>query len=187
MSMKNYSYDQVDNLVKKAKEGNESSINQVIEILTPYITSLCKNVWISNYETEDLYQECVKSLLEAMTKYKIGEKTFISFATIAIRNNLYCILRKRVKEKFQTPIEKVEFILSYNVDFDKNLEEAEKAKLIDNIKKAFHHLKPEYKEILLHYYFEDKKLNDFITNKDPYSLKRNALINLKKEFANLNY
>lgn len=184
--LNSYSHAEIEKLAKSAKEGCEISLNTLIEILNPFMNSLSRHVYVLNYSNEDLYQECVKSLLQSISKYTLGKNTFISFATICIKNDIYCIVRKRVKENFQTSLEKVEFNLSYDVDFDKNLDTLEKNEMIKKLQLAFNELKLEYKKILIHFYFENKKLNEFETDKDPYSLKQNAIKALKKELANLN-
>lgn len=181
-----YSYEEIEHIVEKAKEGCKISTNCLIEILNPYMLNLSKRVYVLNYSDEDLYQECVKSLLQAILSYNTGKNIFISYATTCIKNNIYCIVRKRAKENFQASLEKVEFSLSYDVDFHQNLDTIEKNGLIKKLQLIFYKLKPEYREVLIHFYFKNKKLNEFKTNKDPYSLKCNAVKALKKELAKLN-
>ena len=173
MNSKCYSYEKIEHIVEKAKKGCKISTYTLIEILNPFMINLSKRVYVLNYSNEDLYQECIKNI-------------FVSYATTSIKNNIYCIVRKRAKENFQTSLEKVEFSLNYDVDFHKNLDTFEKNELIKKLQLVFYKLKPEYREVLIHYYFKNKRLNDFKTNKDPYSLKRNAVKALKKELAKLN-
>lgn len=186
MNSKCYSYEKIEHIVEKAKKGCKISTYTLIEILNPFMINLSKRVYVLNYSNEDLYQECIKSLLEAIYSYNLGKNIFVSYATTSIKNNIYCIVRKRAKENFQTSLEKVEFSLNYDVDFHKNLDAFEKNELIKKLQLVFYKLKPEYREVLIHHYFKNKRLNDFKTNKDPYSLKRNAVKALKKELAKLN-
>ena len=90
---------EMERLVVQAKLGCIDSKEKIFFSFIPYINLLVSKFNISGYDREDLIQECYIVLHQAINKYK-GCKTFISYVTKALKNNMIYLLRKSTKIQY---------------------------------------------------------------------------------------
>lgn len=84
-------------MVRKAKEGDEAAIQGLIEQYKPFIIKTCGKFKIPSYDFDDLVQYSYLSVLRAIKLYNFGKVHFTSYVMTAISNNLGDLLRKSVK------------------------------------------------------------------------------------------
>ena len=68
-------------LIKKAKEGDEKSINQLMTLYKPIVTIIARKYFLINATTDDLIQEGMIGLFKALRSYNLQSKT--TFKTFA--------------------------------------------------------------------------------------------------------
>lgn len=117
-----------NNLIIRAKKGEESAVMEIIKKFMPYIYKMVGSLYIKGMDDEDLKQmgyisviKCIKSF--NTNKYeKNNYKKFTAYVTKAIRNSYYYQIRKISRE-------------NYNVSLERNI--AEGLRLIDVISDGF--------------------------------------------------
>nr|WP_281064325.1 sigma-70 family RNA polymerase sigma factor [Clostridium muellerianum] len=93
-------------LVKKAQNGDEKSLQAIIKIFQGFMYKIASSIYINGYEVEDLFQIESIALIKAVFKYNCEYKNaFTTYATTAIKNavnnELRSFLNKRNGEKFE--------------------------------------------------------------------------------------
>lgn len=174
---------EMERLVVQAKLGCIDSKEKIFFSFIPYINLLVSKFNISGYDREDLIQECYIVLHQAINKYK-GRKTFISYVTKALKNNMIYLLRKSTK---------IQYSLIDNMLEDPNNLEIDILNILDieHLSKSLKHLSPKELKIIKDYYFNDitlisisKKLDEkYITTaktKDRAISKLKSLMNNKE-------
>ncbi|MBD7912073.1 sigma-70 family RNA polymerase sigma factor [Clostridium cibarium] len=90
-------YDYIESLVISAKSGDKASKEKLIEEFKPFIISFSKKTYIDRYDLEDIQSECYIILLHALEKYNPEAHRFVAYATNAIKNSMYAIIKKSIK------------------------------------------------------------------------------------------
>lgn len=177
-------FEQIENLVIKAKNDDVESIEILYCSFIPFITIWSSKLKIPNYSFEDLKQECFIYLMCAIEKYQ-GTTTFVSYATQTIKNNLFYLLREQLKEDKNT----------LNIPFEMSSNESVENFILKNIEAsiieaAINSLTSLEQRIIKDYYFNDLNLKQISLNldlkyittvkkKDKALLKLNKLLNQK--------
>lgn len=65
---------ELNSIVLRAKKGDNEAMTKIIEKFTPFILKQCKNIYIKDYEIEDLIQIGRISLMNAVKHFKIDNK-----------------------------------------------------------------------------------------------------------------
>lgn len=80
-------------LIKKAKEGDEKSINQLMTLYKPIVTIIARKYFLINATTDDLIQEGMIGLFKALRSYNLQSKTtFKTFASVCIKRQIQTAL-----------------------------------------------------------------------------------------------
>lgn len=90
-------YDYIEDLVRKSKEGDESSKVKLIEEFRPFIINLSKRTFIPGYDFDDFRNECYRILFRCISLYKIESHRFVAYATNGIKNSINDLIRKSIK------------------------------------------------------------------------------------------
>lgn len=88
----NYQY--IEKLVKNSKDGDKKSKEDLAKEFTPYILNLCGRTFIHGYDFSDLKNECFKNLFKCVSLYNPEKHRFVAYATNAIKNNIFDLIRK---------------------------------------------------------------------------------------------
>lgn len=92
----------LNSTVLQAKKGDENAMRTIIEKFTPFIIKQCKNIYIKDYEIEDLIQIGEISLINAVKHFKVeNKKDFTGYAICSIKNNYKCEIRQKCKFNYE--------------------------------------------------------------------------------------
>lgn len=91
---------QLSRQVADAKSGDAKALNAIIEFFTPKITSLIGSFSIATNERDDVCQECLIALCDAVNGYNDNMGTeFATYANVCIRNCIISSIRKLNRKK----------------------------------------------------------------------------------------
>jgi RNA polymerase sigma factor (sigma-70 family) len=176
--------------VLKAKSGDKSSLENILNKFTPVIIKYSSSIYLSSYSREDLIQEGYLYLVNIIKKYNPKRNRFVVYASIALKNNYNYLIRQKARYNME---------LSYNnsigqsdVNFEcflmDNLNIEEKFIQSKNKKALYSALKnldEKELDILIHYYFKELSIKSYaVKNNMLYhscvNLKKTALSHLKE-------
>lgn len=83
----------IEELVIDAKNGDMNAKEQIINEFTPFIINFSNKTFIEGYEIQDIHNECYSILLRAIKQYDPNRHRFVAYATNAIKNSIYCLIR----------------------------------------------------------------------------------------------
>ena len=86
-------YNIVENLILEIKEGNTKSKEKLVEEFKPFIINLSTKTFIDGYNMYDIQNECYAILLKCINKYNPEKHRFVAYATNAIKNGVYTLIR----------------------------------------------------------------------------------------------
>lgn len=90
----------IEQLLNKAKNGDNNALNDLIIELKPLVTSIARRYFLVNASTEDLIQEGMIGLFKAFLSYKQGENvSFKSYATICVNRQIQSAIIKNNRNK----------------------------------------------------------------------------------------
>lgn len=89
-------YKYIEALVIKAKDGDITSKEKLVQEFTPYIINLSRKTFIHGYDFSDIQNECYKYLFKCLSSYNAANHKFVAYATIGIRNNLNYLIRRNL-------------------------------------------------------------------------------------------
>jgi len=81
-------YEKQEELVIKAKAGEEAAFEELFKSFKPYILKQARAIYINGYELDDLIQVGNISVFKAINSYDITKGNFPINAAITIKNNL---------------------------------------------------------------------------------------------------
>lgn len=90
-------HNEIEACVIRAKRGNEEDLLKILEQYKAFIFKTALAFNIKGYDTYDLAQIGYITLINAVTKYKIGSHTFSSYAYTAIKNEFKYVARRNSK------------------------------------------------------------------------------------------
>ena len=115
--------DEVLSLLKKAKNGDEKSLEMLLNSFKPMVSSICRGYFLVGGDEEDLVQEGMIGLYKAIENYDENNKTvFSTFAYLCIKRQV----QNTVRASFRKERAKLNNYLSITnqgmitVDEDKN-------------------------------------------------------------------
>ncbi|MBP2032480.1 RNA polymerase sporulation-specific sigma factor [Clostridium algifaecis] len=82
VKISNYDYNDNLKLIKSAKKGNKDSLNKLVEVNLPLVTSISKKFLNRGYEYEDIFQIGCMGLMKAINNF--DEKYNVKFSTYAV-------------------------------------------------------------------------------------------------------
>lgn len=158
-------YEKIEILVLHAKEKDNLSKEMLVEEFKPFIINLSSKTFISGYDSEDIQNECYKSLFKCVSLYSLEKHRFVAYATNGIKNNLYDLIRKSKNRSASEGMEAL--TLSDNLEhtlpsLESSLDEMLCTKSdYELLRSAFDKLTPEEKELILFVYFKNNSLQTY--------------------------
>lgn len=91
------------NLVARAAKGDEVAFGELVQQHRSMLESVVRKFYWPNAggDREDLYQEALIALWDAVNNYRDGRKSFAAFAYLCIQRRLVSVLRKAYRNKRQ--------------------------------------------------------------------------------------
>lgn len=114
-------FNYVESLVTEAKNNNISAYKKITKEFTPLIINLSNKTYVPGYEKNDIINECYIYLLQAIKKYDTSKHRFVAYATSAIKQNLYFLIKKSKTITCSSIDEINPLAISSNESLDKNL------------------------------------------------------------------
>lgn len=184
-------YDEIEDSVKLAKQGNSESLTKLLIQFKPFIFKTAKSFDIKNYDEYDLVQIGYISLINAVDKYDISKHSFSSYVYSSIKNSMKYTARNNKKHKLALSINasidgKRSLDFTEFLESNENLENdyLEHEKIIE-LKKIISDLEPDEFELIFLVYYNNFSLKDYATKKKrPYSQivrKKNSILEKIKD------
>ena len=181
----------IETLVIEAKNGNMDAKEKIANEFKPFILNFSSKTFIDGYERQDIQNECYSILLKAIKLYDTSRHRFVAYATNAIKNSIYYLIRcSKTKEvtngssalTFTGELESLN-ICNNDVVEDNLLSLCDSEELND----AFSNLSPSEKDIINFIVIGNKSTRQFADARSiSYSgALRNKRSALKKMGANL--
>ena len=125
-------------LIKQYRDGKESAVGELLEKYKGLVNSIARLFYLKGVDRDDIVQEGMIGLFNAIVTFNLGEASFITYAHECIRNRILDCIRsgKRLKNKALSdsiPISSVEEADSCSLTPEEiaiNTEEIETLKLI---------------------------------------------------------
>lgn len=184
----------IEDLVKEAKLGSSIAKEELINNFRPFIVKKAQNIFIKNYEIEDLIQIGYFSIIKAIESYKLEKKNFVAYVTYAITNNFNYEIRKMSKHRFESSLNKeteegleVIDLISDHINIE---EQVIKEEELEKLYKAFGILTLEERRLIKIIYFKNVKIKEYSEIKGlkygtVLKRKRVAIEKLKKYLKEL--
>ena len=93
----------MEDLVKKAKTGDEEAVVEVINKFKYLILKEASKYHIPSYEFEDLVQHGYLSVIKAIEMYKLGSNSFNGYCINTIKTNFKALLKGKIKHYREVP------------------------------------------------------------------------------------
>ncbi len=184
-------YDEIEDHVKLAKQGNSESLTKLLIQFKPFIFKTAKNFNIKNYDNYDLVQIGYIALINAVDKYNTLRHSFSSYAYVTIKNVMKYTARSNNKYRLtlsinasingQSSADFTEFFKS-NENLEDDYLEHEK---ILKLQKIISDLEPDEFELIFLVYYNNFSLTDYAAKKKmPYQKiirKKNAILEKIKD------
>ncbi len=94
--MKNLTDEQ---LVLQYKNGNALAFDEIYNRYKSLVKYFCRNLFLIGAESEDIMQEGMLGLFNAVSSYSEGQSSFSTYATICIKNKLISAVKKYSSNK----------------------------------------------------------------------------------------
>lgn len=88
----------VEKLVLLAKEGDEGAKNEIYRLYKPLVLSVCQKLFQLGGQKEDLLQEGMIGLFDAVSSFDAKKGNFTAFASLCIRRRVYTSINKANSE-----------------------------------------------------------------------------------------
>ena len=141
-------------LIKRYREGDNRSLQKIIDNFVPIILKEASKYKIKCYEYEDLVQHGYLSVIKALNMYKGNGDSFKFYCIKAIKQNYKALLKGQIKHHREIPEEKD--IYPYEFTLEDEILAYEKIKEVYN---ALDSLTKEERDIIEGFYFKDKSMN----------------------------
>lgn len=179
-------YDEIEDHVKLAKEGDSESLTKLLIQFKPFIFKTAKSFNIKNYDEYDLVQIGYISLINAVDKYDTSKHSFSSYVYSTVKNAMKYTARSNNKHKLTLSINasidgqgSIDFteLLESNENLENDYLEHEK---VIELQKILSDLEPDEFELIFLVYYNNFSLTDYAAKKKlPYSKivrKKNAVL-----------
>ncbi len=160
----------IEDMVFRCKNGDSSAKEEIIKEFRPFIINLSKRTFIDGYDFEDIQNECFKSLIYSIDKYKTGSNSFVKYGVMAVRNNINYLIRKRLNHYDSDG--KAALIMSDNLEYtleseEMPLDESLHFKLVHKtLVNIINNLNDEEKELIDFLYIKKKPLTYYSKEKN---------------------
>lgn len=185
----NFNY--LEDLVVKAQEGDMDSKEKILKEFKPFILNLSKKTFIHGYDFQDIENECYSILLRAIKMYRPKEHRFVAYATTAIKNSLYLIIKDSIKKSETEGKDALTFtgnLEDHNLYYEGNVDSSLcKTDDLNTLKEALSILTPKERILIDFIFIQNNTVTAYTKKyKVPYSttiFKRNKA--LKKMYTYL--
>jgi RNA polymerase sporulation-specific sigma factor len=179
-------YEEIENHVKLAKQGNSESLTKLLIQFKPFIFKTSKDFNIKNYDEYDLVQIGYIALINAVDKYDTSKHSFSSYVYTTIKNVMKYTARSNNKHKLTLSINasidgKSSLDFTEFLESNENLENdyLDHEKIVE-LQKIISDLEPDEFELIFLVYYNNFSLTDYAAKKKlPYShivRKKNAVL-----------
>ena len=184
-------YEEIEDHVKLAKQGNSESLTKLLIQFKPFIFKTSKDFNIKNYDEYDLVQIGYIALINAVDKYDTTKHSFSSYVYTTIKNVMKYTARSNNKHKLNLSIN-ASIDGKSSLDFTEFLESRDdlendylaNEKIIE-LQKIISDLKPDEFELIFLVYYNNFSLTDYAAKKKvPYHQivrKKNAVLEKIKD------
>ena len=184
-------YEEIENHVKLAKQGDSESLTKLLIQFKPFIFKTSKDFNIKNYDEYDLVQIGYIALINAVDKYDTSKHSFSSYVYTTIKNVMKYTARSNNKHKLNLSIN-ASIDGKSSLDFTEFLESNENLEndylaheKIVELQKIISNLEPDEFELIFLVYYNNFSLTDYAAKKKlPYSQivrKKNAILEKIKD------
>lgn len=182
-------FEQIEHLVLAAKAGELKAKEKLMFEFTPLIRNLSSKSFVHGYDSDDLQNECYKTLFKCISFYNCENHRFVGYATNAIKNTINNLIKVSVRRSSTEGAKALimdERMENKLIEDDELLED-KICNLAYNssIKDFISELNDKDKEIINFVFFEEKQLKEYSALKEiryttVVNRKNTALKNLKK-------
>jgi RNA polymerase sporulation-specific sigma factor len=184
-------YDEIEDHVKLAKQGDSESLTKLLIQFKPFIFKTSKDFSIKNYDEYDLVQIGYIALINAVDKYDTSKHSFSSYVYTTIKNVMKYTARSNNKHKLNLSIN-ASIDGKSSLDFTEFLESNENLEndylaheKVVELQKIISELEPDEFELIFLVYYNNFSLTDYAAKKKlPYSKivrKKNAVLEKIKD------
>lgn len=164
-------YDQIEEQVKLAKQGNSESLTKLLLQFKPFIFKTSKQFTIKNFDEYDLVQIGYIALINAVDKYDTSKHSFSSYAYTTVKNAMKYTARENRKHQNTLSINASIDGNSPN-DFTELLQSNENLEIdyleherILNLQRMVSALEPDEFELIFFVYYNNFSLTDYAAKK----------------------
>ena len=86
----------IETLVKKSKDGDSASKEELALQFKPFIINLSKKTFIDGYDKQDIMNECYRILFRCVDIYDTSRHRFVAYATNGIKNSINDLIEKNI-------------------------------------------------------------------------------------------
>lgn len=177
----NFTNADMENLVKNAKEGNNNSMEIILNKFNYFIIKHAKKYVVPSHDFEDLIQHGFLSIIKAVQLYKLGSNNFTTYCNNAIINNFKALLKGHIKHYREVQNEAILNIQVYDFTLEDEVIAHDETKRIIKILSSF---PEEEQNIISGVYLQNKTLKEVaatcsINYRQAVEIKRKALIKLR--------
>lgn len=155
----------IEFLVKKSKEGDLKSKEELLNRFKPYIIKKAREIYIKNYDIDDLIQIGNISIIKAIDKYNLDKGNFVSYVTFAINNNFNYEIRRMSKTRYDSSLNKniddnleIIDIIAWKENIEENFIRKQNLKYVKN---ALNKLNENERKLIYSIYFADIKIKEY--------------------------
>lgn len=177
----NFTADDMENLVKNAKEGDSNSMAVILNKFKYFIIKHAKKYVVPSHDFEDLIQHGFLSIIKAVQLYKLGSNNFTTYCSNAIINNFKALLKGHIKHYREVQNEAILNIQVYDFTLEDEVIAYDETK---RAIKLLNSLPEEERNILSGVFLQNKTLKEVaatydINYRQAVEIKRKALIKLR--------
>lgn len=89
-------YTHIEQLVTKAKLGDNNAKEELVMEFTPFIDSLSRKTFIYSYDSDDIKNECFKILFNCVSLYNLNSHRFVAYAINGIKKSINDLIKKNL-------------------------------------------------------------------------------------------
>ncbi len=89
-------YKHIEQLVTKAKLGDNNAKEELVMEFTPFIDSLSRKTFIYSYDTDDIKNECFRILFNCVSLYNSNSHRFVAYAINGIKKSINDLIKKNL-------------------------------------------------------------------------------------------
>lgn len=89
-------YTHIEQLVTKAKLGDNNAKEELVMEFAPFIDSLSRKTFIYSYDTDDIKNECFRILFNCVSLYNSNSHRFVAYAINGIKKSINDLIKKNL-------------------------------------------------------------------------------------------